>query len=115
MNEHSIFLIPMTISILIFMNLSQKFKWSEKFWICLGGKFNIDPSYYKMLSTIIAITTQVLVVILLGVLGVGRPLSRIIHGISMGLVMSIFPVEKDNDERVVGRYLKRKKTSKKSN
>ncbi len=87
MKESIPFIIAMSISGLIFMTISIRYKWSKKVWVILNKK--IKPQYnvavWILFSAVFNISLQLLCEML------GIPFSKIIMGISLGFYFAFMP------------------------
>lgn len=106
MSPDAMFLLSMTISIIVFMNLSRKLGWSDKLWKFLASRFKVDPSYNNSLSVVIAITIPVIIMVIFEILGFDRYWVRIIHGASIGFAVSFVPM--NNNAGLKRKYIRNK-------
>lgn len=106
MSPNMKFLLSMTISIIVFMNLSRKLGWSDKLWKFLGSKLKVDPSYNDALSILIVIIIPLIIMIIFEILGFDRDIVRIIHGASIGFAVSF--VSMNNNAGLKRKYIRNK-------
>lgn len=86
MKEAIYYIIAMSISGLIFMNISIKLRWSEKLWSFFNKK--IKPNYNVAIWILISALIQGFLADVIGTISI---ISKIILGLTMGFFFAFMP------------------------
>ncbi|WBW96078.1 hypothetical protein [Oceanirhabdus sp. W0125-5] len=89
MKEYIPFLIGMSISGLIFMNISIKFSWSQRLWAILNKKIN--PSYNATTYLLTVVILQSIIQVMCDGIGMTSVISKTVLGFTMGFSFAFIP------------------------